>query len=141
VTAPAPTFRHPVTVRYLEVDAQGVVFNMWYLGWFDDAMTAFLAHRGLPYAELMAAGLDVMLVRTEIDWSAGVGFGDDVAIQVDVERLGTTSFTLRFTVLRGDVPTAIGLTTYVVIALDGTGKRDLPDPLRAALEPRTSVPS
>ena len=34
------TYRH--TVRYLEVDAQNVVFNSWYLAWFDDAMSAFL---------------------------------------------------------------------------------------------------
>ena len=34
------TYRH--TVRYLEVDAQNVAFNSWYLGWFDDAMSAFL---------------------------------------------------------------------------------------------------
>jgi len=35
-------FTHPVQVRYLEVDAQGVVFNAWYLAWFDEAMTATL---------------------------------------------------------------------------------------------------
>ena len=39
----------PVAVRYLEVDAQGVVFNAWYLAWFDEAMAAFFADRGLPY--------------------------------------------------------------------------------------------
>ena len=129
-------FRHPVAVRYLEVDAQGVVFNMWYLGWFDDAMTAFLADSGLPYPELMTAGYDVMLVRSEIDWSSGVGFDDDVAVEVAVDRIGTTSFTLAFTVLRGETPTARGRTTYVVIALDDSGKQPVPDRLRAALEPR-----
>jgi len=137
-------FRHPVGVRYLEVDAQGVVFNMWYLGWFDDAMTAFLADAGLPYAELMAEGYDVMLVRSEIDWTSGVGFGDDVAIEVAVDRIGTTSFTLVFTVLRAGEPTAQGRTTYVVIALDETvkaaGKQPIPDKLRAALEPRLVSP-
>ena len=35
-----------MTVRYLEVDAQGVVFNSWYLAWFDEAMTAFLRTAG-----------------------------------------------------------------------------------------------
>jgi len=41
------TFAHRHAVRYLEVDAQGVVFNAWYLAWFDDAMTAFLAQHVL----------------------------------------------------------------------------------------------
>jgi acyl-CoA thioester hydrolase len=129
---PAP-FRHPITVRYLEVDAQGIVFNMWYLGWFDDAMTAFLAHCGLPYAELMASGHDVSLVRSEIDWTDGVRFADDVAVEVSTERIGTTSFTLMFRVVRGEQTTAQGRTTYVVVGTDGSGKRPVPDPLRAAL--------
>ena len=74
------TYRH--TVRYLEVDAQNVVFNSWYLAWFDDAMSAFLEHGGLPYKEMLAAGYDVQLVRTEIDWRAGVGFQDVLDIAV-----------------------------------------------------------
>lgn len=32
---------HPVAVRYLKVDGQGVVFNMWHFVHFDDALTAF----------------------------------------------------------------------------------------------------
>ena len=70
------TFTMPVAVRYLEVDAQGVVFNSWYLAWFDEAMAAFLAHGGLPYQAMMDAGYDVQLVRSEIDWTSGLGFGD-----------------------------------------------------------------
>ena len=30
-------FTHRFDVRYLEADQQGVVFNMWYLAYFDDA--------------------------------------------------------------------------------------------------------
>src|SRR5450759_2790975 len=72
MAAPAPEseFTHRVDMRYLEVDQQGVVFNMWYLAYFDDAMTAWLAHRGVPYQQLFAAGLDVQLVHTEVDLRA-----------------------------------------------------------------------
>src|SRR3954470_13796934 len=89
---PRPTpFTIPVDVRYYEVDQQGVVFNMWYLGWFDEAMTAFLGARGAPYDALMGEGYDVMLVHSEIDWTAGVRFGDAVGVRVDVDRVGTSS--------------------------------------------------
>ena len=133
------SFRFPVGVRYLEVDAQGVVFNMWYLGWFDEAMTAFLAHGGLTYTDMPAAGYDVQLVRSEVDWSAAVGFGDEVAVQVDVDRIGSTSFTLRFTVLRAGTPTAVGRTTYVVVRTDGGGKLEIPARLRDLLEAAASL--
>ncbi len=135
------TFTHPHTVRYLEVDAQGVVFNSWYLGWFDDAMTAFLAHRGLPYAGMLASGHDLQLVRSEIDWRSGVGFQDTVDIAVSTARIGRTSFTLDFEVRRSDIVTCAGRTVYVVIATDGSGKAEIPPLIADALgEPAPLLP-
>jgi len=124
----------PVAVRYLEVDAQGVVFNSWYLAWFDEAMAAFLAHRGLPYASMMDAGYDVQLVRSEIDWTAGIGFRDRVGIAVSTARIGRTSFALDFEVRRNTSEvTCLARTVYVVIATDGSGKREIPPLIAAAL--------
>jgi acyl-CoA thioester hydrolase len=135
------TFTYPVHVRYLEVDAQGVVFNSWYLAWFDDAMTAFLLARGLPYTAMIDAGFDVQLVRSEIDWRSGVGFGDAVQIAVSTARLGRTSFALDFEVRLGTTVTCAGRTVYVVIAADGSGKREVPPVIRAALgEPAPLLP-
>jgi len=129
----AKPYLHRVDVRYLEVDRQGVVFNMWYLAYFDDAMSALLEHGGLPYATLMAEGYDVMLVHTELDWTAGVGFGDDVVVAVSTERIGRTSFTLGFALRRGEEVVCRGRTVYVVVGTDDYGKRDVPAGLRAAL--------
>ena len=134
-------FTHPVNVRYLEVDGQGVVFNMWYLAYADDAMTGFLAHRGLPYDQLIAAGLDTQVVSTQLTWTSGVGWGDEVAVAVSVAAWGTTSFTLDFEVRRAGTPTCWVRTVYVVVATDGSGKRPVPADLRAALgEPAPLLP-
>lgn len=126
-------FVWPVRPRYYEVDQQGVVFNMWYLGWFDEAMTAFLTDLGYDIPTMLAQGFDVQLVHSELDWSAGVGLGDDLGIDVSTTRLGTTSFTLLFRVFRGEELVCTGSTVYVVIKPDGSGKRELPAPFRAAL--------
>jgi acyl-CoA thioester hydrolase len=135
------TFTYPVHVRYLEVDGQGVVFNAWYLAWFDDAMTAYLLHGGLPYRTMLDAGFDVQLVRSEIDWKAGVGFGDDVEIAVSTARIGRTSFALDFEVRLGADVTCAGRTVYVVIATDGTGKHEIPPLIAGALgEPAPLLP-
>jgi acyl-CoA thioester hydrolase len=127
------TYEHPLSVRYLEVDQQGVVFNSWYLAYFDDALTGFLEHRGLPYAELIASGHDAQVVRTELDWKGALGFGDAAVVAVDVAAVGTTSFTLAFAVRRGDETLCTGRTVYVCIATDGSGKRAITDRLRRAL--------
>ncbi len=127
------SYRHQV--RYLETDQQGVVFNMWYLGYFDEAMAAFLEEGGLRYQDLLAAGFDVQLVRSEIDWRAALRWPGTVEVEVTLAATGTTSFTLAFEVGTSGANVANGRTVYVVIATDGSGKRPIPDMLRAALGP------
>ena len=124
---------HPVEVRYMEVDQQGVVFNSWYLVYFDDAMTGYLDARGLPYPDLLASGHDVQLVHNETTWHRGVRWRDDLRIEVATARTGTTSFVLDFTARVGAEVCVTSSTTYVVVATDGSGKRPIPGPLLAAL--------
>jgi acyl-CoA thioester hydrolase len=127
-------FTMPLKVRYLEVDAQGVVFNSWYLAYFDDAMTAFLAARGLPYPTMLAAGYDVQLVRSEIDWRSGIGWQDAIEVAVSPARIGRTSFALDFEVRRdGTEVTCSARTVYVVVGNDGSGKREIPALIAGAL--------
>lgn len=42
----------------MEVDAQSVVFNAWHLTYFDEAFSAYMADRGLPYEKMIEAGFD-----------------------------------------------------------------------------------
>ena len=129
-TAP---FSHHVNVRYLEVDQQGVVFNMWYLAYFDDAMTEWMKDLGFPYDEMLAGGIDAQVVHTELDWQGSAGWGDALEVGVSVEHVGTTSFTLRFVAHVGERAVVSASTVYVMVAVDGSGKRPIPQPLRAAL--------
>ena len=129
-----PAVPVPVCTSYFQFDQQGVVFNMWYFGWFDDAMTQFLSEIGYPYTVLNADGLDVQLVHTEADWQAAVRYGEQVTVDVTTERVGSTSFTLSFSVRVGAQERATGRTVYVVVSTDGSGKRPVPPRLRVGLE-------
>lgn len=124
-------YRH--RVRYLEADQQGVVFNMWYLGYFDEAMTLYLEENGLPYNRMLEAGFDVHLVHSEIDWKAPLRFPEEFEVEVGVDGVGRSSFTLRFVVHGPAGEVAAGRTVYVVVATDGSGKRPLPALLASAL--------
>ena len=131
----ATPFVHPIAVRYLEVDQQGVVFNMWYLAYLDDAMTAFLVHGGLPYAEMTADGFDVQLVHSEIDWQGSLTFSSSASIAVALAKLGRTSFTLQFEVRSSGQRVAAASTVYVSVRTDGSGKCQIPPVLAEALGP------
>jgi len=127
-------FEFPIRVRYMEVDAQGVVFNGWYLTYFDEAFTAFLTARGLDHRRLLAAGFDVQLVHAEIDWKTGLRWQDDALVAVSPARLGRTSVSMDFEVRRNGAELACSARiVYVVVATDGSGKREIPPLLTDAL--------
>ncbi|MFZ0831755.1 MAG: thioesterase family protein [Mycobacterium sp.] len=124
--------------RYAEVDQQGVVFNAHYLTWFDEAFTGFLDHVGLRYPDLIGSGYDSHVVHSELDYAAPVRWRDAVRVAVACERVGATSFTMVFSVLRrraGDdeVPAVRGRNVYVVVSMTEWGKRPVPETLRRAL--------
>src|SRR2546430_2650614 len=98
---PPVTVPVPIATSYFQYDQQGVVFNMWYFGWFDDAMTQFVSEVGYPYPEMNADGVDVQLVHTEADWRDAVRYGEQVTIDVSTERIGSTHFTPCFSVRVG----------------------------------------
>ncbi len=128
----------PIVPRYAEVDQQAVVFNGHYLTWFDEAVTGFFDHLGAGYPDLMAVGLDMQLVHTEIDYSAPVRWRDTVRVEVTCEQVGTTSFTIGFSVLRrrdgSEESVAVrGRNVYVVVSTEDWTKRPVPDALREAL--------
>jgi acyl-CoA thioester hydrolase len=137
------TFSLQVVPRYAEVDQQGVVFNGHYLTWFDEACTGFLDHLGVTYPGLIDTGHDIQVVHSEIDYLTAVRWRDSVRVAVHCERIGSTSFTLRFTVLRhnddADEHAAVrGHNVYVVVSTDDWAKRPIPAALRDALSARTA---
>lgn len=122
-------------VRWLEVDAQGVVFHMWYLAYLEDARNAHLAAVGYPLADLLASGHDLRVVSTRIDWAASLSWGQTAAVTSRVERLGETSITFRFSIEGADREVLRAQTVYVVVDRPSGVKRPIPEALRRVLVP------
>ena len=86
--------RHPVRIRYGEVDMQGVVFNAHYLAYCDDAVDTWL--RTLD-AHFEQHGWDIMLKKAVVEWHGPAGIGDTLDIDLGVSRWGNTSLEVGFT--------------------------------------------
>lgn len=135
-------FRYRVDVRFFEVDAIGVVFNMWYLGWCDEAENAYLEHLGFTYRDLNEHGLDAVLRKAEVEWFDSLHAFERADIEVRVEHVGTTSFRLGYDVRRladasrGQQPglCAHVSITYVCVTAGNGATTPLPLGLRTALE-------
>jgi acyl-CoA thioester hydrolase len=130
-----PPFRHRLRVRYNECDAQSAVFNANYLTYFDVAITELWRDAFGSYDEALERwGLDLVVAESNVRFLAPARFDDELDVDVTVEKLGTTSLTLRFDVRRGSDDIALGRSRYVFIALAGGGKHAIPDDVRDVLE-------
>lgn len=119
-------------MRYAECDQQGVAFNAHYLTWADEAMTAWWAHVGIPWADLITLGGEPLVKASSLEWRAPVHFGDSVDVEAVLESVGRTSLTIAFTVRRGPQVCCEVRTTYVWVTPDGPAP--WPPAVRALLE-------
>ena len=127
-------FVHTLRVRYHECDAQGIVFNANWLTYFDVTLTEWFREAFGSYRALVEAGSDVVLAETTLTFRGSARFDDELAVDVGVERLGTTSMVARFTARRDGDALVEGRTVYVFVDPATMGKREIPADVRATLE-------
>ena len=123
----------PICTHYYQFDQQGVVFNMWYLAFAEEARNAFLAEGGFPLAALLASGHDTQVVHVDIDWKAAVRYGDKLTADVKPGKIGTTSFSLKSSFKVAGQVRAWSRVTYVIIDASTQTKAPLPPELRSLL--------
>jgi len=130
------SFSYPVAVKFSEIDLAGVVFNSHYLTWCEDAKMAFLESVGYGPYWFTEHGRLGLVRHAEIDWVASLKPLDRADIRVSVERLGTSSFTLRHEIWRAGahpVRTATCVITYVWFDTAAGAKAPLDSGFREAL--------
>jgi acyl-CoA thioester hydrolase len=133
-------FVHHHRVRYHECDAQGIVFNANWLTYFDVTLTEWFREAFGSYDVLIKAGADVVLAETTVRFGGSAGFDDDLAISVDVERLGNTSMVARFAASRDGAALVTGRTIYVFVDTATMAKQAIPGFVREALAPYVTGP-
>ena len=128
-------FRYYLRVRYIECDAQRVVFNSRYSEYVDVSINELLRAIGvLP--EFLEGHLDFQLVKQTVEWKAPARFDQVLELSIAASRLGTTSFTIetRFRIAGDERTIVTAETVYVLVDGRTLTKLALPDSLRAALQ-------
>lgn len=129
-------FTYERKVHFEEVDAAGIVFFGRYLNYAHEAMEAFFAGVEGGYESLiMVRRIGFPAVHVTIDYRAPLRYGDRIGIDVDVTKIGKTSFVLRYGMVRQDgVDVATVEHTCVCSDLRGPTKIAFPDDVRAILQ-------
>lgn len=132
----SPRFERPRRIRFVDCDPAGIVFFPQYFVMFnalvEDWVTEVL---GIPYAELLGRRCNGMpTVSLQTEFRAISRMGDDVALGLQVERLGARSFTLALNCRCGDEERVRSQHVIVTTSLQTHLALAIPDDLRAAIE-------
>ena len=135
MTAEPLPFRYYLRVRYIECDAQKVVFNSRYSEYVDVGINEFLRAAGV-LGDFISGPLDFQLVKQTVEWKAPARFDQVLELRIAATRLGTTSFTIgtEFRVAGEERVIVTVETIYVLVDGKTLTKLPLTDAIRAALQ-------
>ena len=135
MSRPGFPFSTRFRVRYSEIDGQKIVFNSRYLEYADVAITEFwrsanLARLGPEWLEA-----EFNIVRAQVDYKQAFRFDDLVEAFVRVERVGSSSMTMRVDLCHAETGELHAEIEMISVQVDLVERRSKPisDTVRAAL--------
>jgi acyl-CoA thioester hydrolase len=121
-------------VRYAETDAMGIVHHAAYFVWFEAGRTEYTRAAGLPYREVEAGGVRLVVIEAHCHFHRPARYDDLVVVRTSVRDVGNATLTFAYDVVaKGDgARLADGHTVHAAIDLAGRVRR-IPEAVRTAL--------
>ena len=89
-------FKTPVRVRWMECDAQGIVYNGAYLGYLEIGQAEYYRNLGFAIYVIPRSGyFDFAVVKSTLEFKAPARVDEIIELHVRVSNIGNTSLTLN----------------------------------------------
>jgi 4-hydroxybenzoyl-CoA thioesterase len=124
------------TVRFGDVDGAGIVYYPRFFNYFHIAFEDFWNQNGeRPYDQILSKDrVGFPTVHVETDFGIPLRHGDLIEVELTAKKLGKSSFTCAYRVLRAGKLCARAEITTATVDLDRMEAIPIPDRFRAALE-------
>ncbi len=129
-------FTYETTLRLRDTDAAGVLYFANIYNYAHEAIEAFLDSAGMNVGTILRSpSYALPVVHAEADYRRPILPGDRMRIQVQLERMGDTSFTFlyRMTNIEGEETAQVRIVHVVVDRQSGKSK-PVPSELSAVLQ-------
>ena len=126
-------FRTSFRIRWMECDAQGIVFNGAYLGYLELSTAEYWRNLGIGIYHLPRSGyFDLAVVKTTIEFRAPALVDEMVEACVRVSRIGNSSMDMQMELYRPNPETLLTTIDAVYVGYDSTARtsRRVPDDFR-----------
>ena len=121
-------------VRDYECDLQGVVNNAVYQNYLEHARHELLLASGIDFAALARAGIDLVVVRAELDYRRSLGSGDRFVVRSRVERASKVRFEFHQDIFRLPDEQLMLSARITGTSLNARGRPQVPDELVALFD-------
>lgn len=85
-------FSIEIAVRDYELDMQGILNNSVYMNYLEHARHEFLHSVGIDFAEYAQKGINLVVIRAEMDYKSSLVSGDKCRIEVSVAQESKVKF-------------------------------------------------
>ncbi|WP_448662261.1 acyl-CoA thioesterase [Sphingomonas sp. CJ20] len=135
MSRPGFRFSTRFRVRYSEIDGQKIVFNSRYLEYADVGITEFWRWADLRDLGPVWTEAEFNVVRAGVEFKAALRFDDMVEAFVRVDRVGTSSMTMRVELCHAETRALHAVVELVSVHVDLDARRSvpIPDAVRARL--------
>lgn len=126
------TIRLELAVRDYELDLQGIVNNSVYQNYLEHARHEFLHAKGYDFASLSKAGVDLVVVRAELDYKKPLTSGDRFFVDTQFRLIDRVRFAFDQQIIRSDGVLCMNA-VIVATAINQGGRPSIPAGLIEAL--------
>ena len=119
------------SVRDYECDLQGIVNNAVYQNYLEHARHEFLRSHGIGFAEVTTSGINLVVIRAELDYHKSLVSGDRFCVRSRLQRCSKLRFEFHQLIVR--LPDEAPMLNAIITgtSLNRQGRPFLPTSLQA----------
>lgn len=123
----------PMAVRDYECDIQGIVNNGVYQNYLEHARHEYLKEVGIDFADYAKRGINLVVVRAELDYKVPLQSGDHFSVSVEMVRESRVKFAFLQEIHRSSDNKLALRGKIIGTALNPRGRPEIPAQLDALL--------
>jgi len=120
-------FSMEMAVRDYECDIQGVVNNGVYMNYLEHVRHEYLKHIGIDFADYAKQGINLMVVRAELNYKFPLESGDKFIVYVNLVRESRVKFAFQQDIYRLPDEKLILNARIIGTAVNAKGRPEIPE--------------
>jgi len=126
-------FTFEMSVRDYECDMQGIVNNSVYQNYIEHVRHEYLKHVGIDFSEYTRQGVNLVVVRAELDYKYPLMSGDTFMVGLNLRRESPLKFAFYQDIFRLPDHKPVLKAKIIGTALNAKGRPEIPKQLDALL--------